>query len=325
MEQYDIAITQSKRHGTAVPAHTLEWYPLELYWVGKLDEAIERSREAVQKCREVGDSFVLLRALSNLGISLAGRGRYSEALQIFEDAQQFGRENDLGRPLARSMVMLGGVHLEVYDFTTAQSITEEAREIATSFNFPPPIISANIDLLFNFARRGEVERAEALIDEVAEAVKQTSNWHGWLWKMRLAQAQAEISLARGDGEKAIQSAEKSLHQSQATGRIKYQAAALQARGKALVLMGKKRSEGIGDLQKAIQLVRPVQDPLMFLRAAYTLLCVKTDKKLIEEVRGVVTQTKESLLDTVLLRPFDDSEPVRMLSQLIYNYPKKTSK
>ncbi|NIS67572.1 MAG: tetratricopeptide repeat protein, partial [Proteobacteria bacterium] len=325
MEQYDIAITQSKRHGTAVPAHTLEWYPLELYWVGKLDEAIERSREAVQKCREVGDSFVLLRALSNLGISLAGRGRYSEALQIFGDAQQFGRENDLGRPLARSMVMLGGVHLEVYDFTTAQSITEEAREIATSFNFPPPIISANIDLLFNFTRRGEVERAEALIDEVAEAVKQTSNWHGWLWKMRLAQAQAEISLARGDGEKAIHSAEKSLHQSQATGRIKYQAAALQARGKALVLMGKKRSEGIGDLQKAIQLVRPVQDPLMFLRAAYTLLCVKTDKKLIEEVRGVVTQTKESLLDTVLLRPFDDSEPVRMLSQLIYNYPKKTSK
>jgi len=315
MEQYEIAITQCKRHDTRVPAHTLEWYPLELYWVGKLDEAIERSREAVRKCRERGDSFVLMRALSNLGISLASRGRYSEALQIFEETQQFGREYDLGRPLARSIVMLGGVHLELYNYTTAQVITKEAMDLAASFNFPPPIISAKIDLLFNFARSGKVERTEALVNEVAEAVEQTSNWHGWLWKMRFAQAQAEISLARGDCEKAIQFAEKSLHQSQATGRIKYQAAALVTRGKARVLMGKKKREGIEDLQNAIQLVRPVQDPLLFLRAGYALLCVERDDKLLEEVRGVITQIKESLLNTSLYHPFEDAEPIRMLSQL----------
>ncbi len=325
MEKYEIAITQSKRYGTRVSAHALEFYPLELYWVGKLDEAIERSREAVQMCRERGDSFVFMRALSNLAISLAARGRYTEALQIFEETQQFGREHDLGTALARCMVMLGGVHLELYDFTTAQAITEEAMDLAASFNFLPPIISAKIDLLFNFARSGKVERTEALVNEVIDVVEQTSGWHGWLWKIRFAQAQAEISLARGDGEKAIQFAENSLHQSQESGRIKYQAAALETRGKALVLMDKKRTEGIGDLQKAIQLVRPVQDPLMFLRAAYPLLCIERDKKLIEEVSGVVTQIKESLLNTAIHRPFDDSEPVRMLSQLINNYPNKASK
>jgi class 3 adenylate cyclase/tetratricopeptide (TPR) repeat protein len=314
MAQYKIAITQSKRNGTAVPAHALEWYPLGLYWVGKFEEAIEWSHEAVRKCREFGDSFVLMRALSNLAISLAARGRYSEALQTFAQSQQFGKEYDLGRPLARSIAMLGGVHLELYDYAKAQSITEEARDLAASFNFPPPIISANIDLLFNFARSGNVEKTEALVSKVAEAVEKTSNWHGWLWKMRFAQAQAEISLALGDGEKAIQFAEKSLHQSQESGRIKYQAAALETRGKALVLMNKKRNDGIGDLQKAIQLVRPVRDPLMFLRAGYALLCVKRDKKLMEEVRAVVTQIKESLLNTPLHRPFEDAEPVRMLSQ-----------
>ncbi len=46
MEQYKIAIDQSKKHGTSVPAHTLEWYPLGLYWVGKFEEAIEWSHEA---------------------------------------------------------------------------------------------------------------------------------------------------------------------------------------------------------------------------------------------------------------------------------------
>ena len=325
MERYEIAITQSKRHGTAVSAHALEFYPLELYWVGRLDEAIERSREAVQTCRERGDTFLLMRALSNLGISLASRGRYVEALQIFDEAQQLGREYDLGTALARSLVMLGGVHLELYDFVAAQAITEEAREIAVSLDFPPPIISANIDLLFNFARRGEVGSAQALVNEVAEAVEQTSGWHGWLWKMRLAQAQAEIELAHGNGEKAIQFADESLHQSQATGRIKYQAAALETRGKVLVLMEKKRNEGIGDLQKAIQLVRPVQDPLMFLRAAYALLCIERDKELIEEASGVVTQIKRSILNTPLYRAFNASEPVRILSQFLANNPRKAPK
>ena len=316
MQQYKIAIDQSKRHGTAVPAHTLEWYPLGLYWVGKFEEAIEWSHEAVRKCREFGDSFVLMRALSNLAISLAARGRYKEALQTFEQSQQFGKEYDLGRPLARSIAMLGGVHLELYDYATAQSITEEARDLAASFNFPPPIISANIDLLFNFARSGKVEKTEALVSKVKEAVEKTSNWHGWLWKMRFAQAQAEISLARRDGEKAIQFAEKSLHQSRESGRIKYQAAALETRGKALVLMGEKKNEGIENLRAAIQLVRRGQDPLMFLRAGHALLCVERDEKLIAEVAAVVTQIKDSLLNTPLYRPFEDAEPVRMLSQLV---------
>jgi len=316
MEQYKIAIDQSKRHGTAVPAHTLEWYPLGLYWVGKFEEAIEWSHEAVRKCREFGDSFVLMRALSNLAISLAARGRYSESLQTFEQSQQFGKEYDLGRPLARSIVMLGGVHLELYDYATAQSITEEARDLAASFNFPPPIISANIDLLFNFARSGKVEKTEALASKVAEAVEKTSNWHGWLWKMRFAQAQAEISLARKDGDKAIQFAEKSLHLSQESGRIKYQAAALETRGKALVLLDEKKNEGIKNLRQAIQLVRPVQDPLMLLRAGYALLCVERDEKLIAELRAVVALIKDSLLNTPLYRPFEDAEPVRILSQLV---------
>ncbi len=97
--------------------------------------------------------------------------------------------------------------------------------------------------------------------------------------------------------------------------VKYQAAALETRGKALVLMGKKRKEGIEDLQKAIQLVRPVKDPLMFIRPAYGLLCIERDNELIKEVKKVVKQVKESLVNTSLYRPFDESDPALRLSQL----------
>jgi len=55
--------------------------------------------------------------------------------------------------------------------------------------------------------------------------------------------------------------------------------------------------------------------LLFLRAGYALLCVERDEKLTEEVRGVITQIKESLLNTPLYPLFEDAEPIRMLSQL----------
>jgi hypothetical protein len=80
-------------------------------------------------------------------------------------------------------------------------------------------------------------------------------------------------------------------------------------------MGEKKNEGIENLREAIQLVRRGQDPLMFLRAGYALLCVEREEKLIEEVRGVITQIKESLLNTPLSLPFEDAEPIRILSQL----------
>jgi hypothetical protein len=54
---------------------------------------------------------------------------------------------------------------------------------------------------------------------------------------------------------------------------------------------------------------------MFLRAGYALLCVEREEKLIEEVREVITQIKESLLNTPLSLPFEDAEPIRILSQL----------
>jgi hypothetical protein len=43
----------------------------------------------------------------------------------------------------------------------------------------------------------------------------------------------------------------------------------------------------------------------------------------ENVNGVITQVKESLLNTPLHRPFIDSEPVKVLSQLMDDYPKRT--
>jgi hypothetical protein len=142
-------------------------------------------------------------ALPSLGLTLAASGRYDEAELAFAEALRFGREYSIGTLLARAIAMSAGYHLDVLDFGAHEALAEEARELARSMNFTPPIISAGLDLMVNFARRHDVGRAEALIDEIAEIAHKTTAWHGWLWKIRLAEARAEIAIARADFAQAL--------------------------------------------------------------------------------------------------------------------------
>jgi len=77
--------------------------------------------------------------------------------------------------------------------------------------------SAGIDFMFNYARRGEVRPAEALMGGVAPAAAETVGFHGWLWRLRLAEAREEIALAGGEWEEALRWAVEALEQSRARG------------------------------------------------------------------------------------------------------------
>jgi hypothetical protein len=74
----------------------------------------------------------------------------------------------------------------------------EAREIGRSNNFPPAAISEALDLLFIAARRGEPGTAGALVTEVEVALANTAGAHYHQWSVRLATAQAELAIARGE-------------------------------------------------------------------------------------------------------------------------------
>src|SRR5438445_13114219 len=105
--------------------------------------------------------------------------------------------------LARAIAMSAGYHLDLFDFAVNEALAEEARELARTLNFTPPIISAGLDLILNFARRQEIGRAEQVITEVAEVAEKATAWHGWLWGLRLAEARAEVALGRRDWDAAL--------------------------------------------------------------------------------------------------------------------------
>ena len=262
LEQNQRAIERARALGVPPPEITGHYYPITLYWLGRMEEAVQASREAVAVAQQENDISWVMSSLPHLGMALASTGQYAEAMRVFEEARRLGREYRLDTLLARAICMSAGFHLDIFNFARAESLAQEARELARSSNFSPPAVSAGIDLLLNYARQHEAGRADSLIDEVASIAEQTSGFHGWLWKIRLAEARAELALARNAPEEALRWAGEAIEQSRERGRVKYQVVALTTRAQALIDLARTK-EAITDLRAAVTLARPTEDLALF--------------------------------------------------------------
>jgi len=284
------------------------------FWLGRFDEAIASGHHAVQIARKMNATQFTIYSLPHVGLALAGKGNYVEAEQVFDEARRFGREYEIWPMLARAIAMAAGYHLDVFDFAGHEIIAEEARELARSVNFLLPRVSASLDLLFNYIRRHDVERAEQIMNEVAETVGQAAGTHGWLWRLRLAQARAELALARGDMEETLRLVEHAIAQSQARGRVKYHAFGLETRARALNVLGRKHA-AIAEARSAVNLVRPIESPALFLRAAAALLELDGDDALLAEARAAAQRIAAALPNDELRRRFEAADTVRLLGRL----------
>jgi hypothetical protein len=215
--------------------------------------------------------------------------------------------------LARAISISAGFHLDLGDYATNEALAEEARELARSLNFAPPAVSSGIDLLLNFARRGEVARAEALVGEVAGAVEKAAGWHGWLWSLRLSQARAEIALARAEWDEALRWAGDAIDRSRARQRLKYAVLGLLTRGQALGALGRS-SDASADLRRAVDLARTVSDPALLLRASAALLLVDGDDALADEASRAVQQITEGMPAPEMRQRFLATEPARIVAR-----------
>lgn len=315
LEGYERAVERAHGLSTAAVAFAFQQSTLTLYWTGKVGEAAERGHESINLARDINDILNLMNALPHTGLALAAMGRYDEAARLFEEAREIGRKYMVRTLLARSIAISAGFHMDVFDFHGAEALQEEAREMARTLNFAPPQVSAGIDLLLNFARQREAGPAGRLLDEVAQAAGKGSGWHGWLWKLRLAEARAEIALARGDWEAAFEWAGRAIVESEAKSRTKYQAAGLTSRGSALAGMGRHK-EAIPELRRAVQLATKMGDPALLLRAATPLLSIEPDEALVSETGKAVERIARALPGEEMRRRFEQAEPVRQIKRLM---------
>jgi tetratricopeptide (TPR) repeat protein len=305
------AAERAKVLGVELAPRASTWHTLMLYWTGQPAEAAERGLIALHAARRRNDVGATIQAQMVAGLALASNGRYAEAIGLFAEAARFGREHGAESLVARGLAFSVGFHLDIFDYQGAEALAADARVFGRSSGYGPAVFNPGIDLLFAFARTQRPGEAEPIALEVEEAIAQTPGFHGWLWQMRLTAARAQLALARRDWASALRFADEAVAQAHAKRRVKYEALRLACRSRVLVARGRTKA-AIAPLRRGVELVRPVGDPAMFLRAATALLDVDGNDALAEEARVAAERMLQELPDPKLRATFAAAEPVRRL-------------
>jgi DNA-binding winged helix-turn-helix (wHTH) protein/tetratricopeptide (TPR) repeat protein len=303
----------SRATGSATAAHMLG--PLTLYLAGRSSEAIPLAVAAADAALASGDTTFIMYALTHVGLNMTATGRYREASNAFEEARRFGRKYGALPMLARATAMAAGLHLNLFDFEGAEALQCEARDLARSAGFAPPIVSAGIDSLLTLARRHEPGPVERLLDETAAAAANTAGWHQWLWQLRLSQARAELSFARGAFDDASSQATRAIEQCVARGRPKYESLGLVTRARAWYALGRNR-DAIADAKAAVDVAERTCDPAVLLLALDALLELEGTDDVADRARGVMRRMDAELPDEVMRRSFRESDVVRRIRRTL---------
>jgi hypothetical protein len=284
-------------------AQSLEFSGLASYWIGEYAQAAARIQDALTYARENADSFVIMRGLGNLGMVLVGQGKYRQAMETFRAAREFGRKQGVTAFLSRALAMEAGMYLDLFDYGRAEEIALEARAAARAANFPASATNAAIDLMINYARRGEFYLAAQYVRQVEEVIPQTYGGHRWLFEMRLAYARAELALAQMQWESALARANDAVAQARKYGRIKYETLGLIAGAKAHAAM-QHHDAADKALQQALQRARADGNPSLFLQAAVPLYYRQYSIGLYHEIRATIQRIRAELPEEALRERFD---------------------
>jgi len=288
--------------------------PLTLYLAGRSADAVDMGLHVVKAARELKDTGYIMYALPGLGLGLVGTGRYREGAQVFAEANEFGRKYGIHSLRARAMGMSAGFHLDLFAYDHAERLQQEARELARSADFAPPVISASVDLLFTYVRRHDVGRAEQIRDEVSDTIATAGSWHGWLWRLRFREAMAEIAAAREEWDDAIAEASACIEQSRVHGRAKYEALGLATRACAYHARGRTPA-ALDELEEAVRCARTTGDPALELRMLATRLAIEPTEATTRRAVALVADIEREIPDAAIAAAFAAAETVQLVRRL----------
>jgi tetratricopeptide (TPR) repeat protein len=251
-------------------ASTQEWMSLNHYWRGAYEAAEENSRHAYELGREVYSIGPVVNGGAQLALSLSGLGRHEEALALFERVVSQGRELEAQpRFTSRAINMWAGALHELFEVKDARTKNEEAIALGERAAFPGSQVSGKIDLVYSDVALGEVGRAEASLPALQTAAEATKGWHQWLWITRIARANAEVALAAGRHEEALELAVRAIVVAERYRRLKYTATSRLVLGRALREVG-RAPEAVEALRQALQEAERLKHPPTLWCAAAAL-------------------------------------------------------
>ncbi len=264
----DLALTYGDRALEAwVPGTRLlalaEHYHLHAtanYWTGGYERALELSRmSAATGGSEPHSAEFVLRGGGMEGLTLAGMGRYEEALAAGDaaiaTARTMGRKDNVVTNYSTLPLR------EIFSLEEARRRSEMVADRLGPSDFNMPWLNARADLLGTQLLLGDLGRVEKDWPSAWEDALAVKAWEHWLISGRLAAYRAELELEAGRHDDAVTWARRALQSARGVHRRKYEAIGLTTLGRALTAQG-LADEAAAELRSAVEIADGLGSPLL---------------------------------------------------------------
>ncbi|HTA44892.1 MAG TPA: protein kinase [Bryobacteraceae bacterium] len=207
------------------------------FWQSDYASAEPVQVEACHLAAEARDGFFLPIALSYLGLTLANRGRISEAMGSMQQALDIARRNNNAVALSRIPNGIGWVSREIGDLGTAIAFNEGCVEVSRRTNAAEGEANALLNLVYDYLLAGEPGKCEHALERILP-LQERERWNRWrFYGIRHNAAQAEYWLTRRKLDRAEEYARALLANSEQHGVPKYVAAGRRLLGEIAAVNG----------------------------------------------------------------------------------------
>jgi tetratricopeptide (TPR) repeat protein len=170
------------------------------YFTGKIDQAIELFRDAVELARGLGDRRLTARMLARSAPPLYVAGRFDEGAPLAEEAVAINREIGFASGLAESLHIYSGAAYHQGDLQTSIERLEESLEVAREIDDAYWIGADLMNLANIWLELGDPERALLLAREALEGGRaRVDDLHSMVCMSVLACCLAQLRDARRAG------------------------------------------------------------------------------------------------------------------------------
>jgi len=181
-------------------------------WEGEFAAADQLQTQGLAIAREHNLLVPLLFSAFLRGLTLAGKGSYTEALSTFHEGLVLSEKVGDEVFHHRLLNCLGWLRFELGDLEGAAELNRRSAEGGRRRNDPGTLPNAELNLGDIFLARGDLPVARELLGGVDRLVRDpnTSAWMRFRYSIRLHASLGDLALAQGDLDQARRHAERCL-------------------------------------------------------------------------------------------------------------------
>ncbi len=149
-----------------------------LDWCGYWGERVERIRQGMQACQQLGDEANLSKLRHNLALALQDQGKTDQAQRLYEESLESQRKLGDRRGMAGSLHQLGMIAQAEGNYRQARQLYQDSLEILKELGDRRAVASSLHQLGMMAQARGEYGQAQQLYEDSLEILKKLGDRRG---------------------------------------------------------------------------------------------------------------------------------------------------